>query len=153
MKFVNSLALIIIASVNLALSKRANTKSAFAQTCKKIKLQGTNLSAECEKMDRTWMHTSVNLSTCVTNNNGQLMKGGAYDRSCNSCKLVGTKLSCNCKKMNGRRIATSFDLNTFIANHDGGFGGCGYATTSPIPVEDNKTTLQVCNHGDISPID
>ena len=137
MKFITSLALIIIASVNLANSKRVHTKtkSNFGSTCNKVKLAGTNLSAVCERRDKTWMKTSVNLSSCVTNNNGQLKRGGAYDRSCRSCKLSGTTLSCQCKNMRGSWKNSAFNLNTFIGNTDGSFAGCGHATSTPIPAK------------------
>merc|ERR1719353_2101291 len=137
MKFINSLALIIVASINLAFSRRVHSKtsSAFMSTCRKVKLSGSNLSAECERNNKSWMKTSVDLSTCVTNNNGNLQKGGAYDRSCSGCKLESSSLSCKYKNKRGSNKSTKFDLNTFIANKDGVFYGCGQATSSLLLIQ------------------
>ena len=140
MKFIIKLSLIIIATVNLALSKRSKTKSDFISTCRAVVLKGSNLSAECKRIDQSWMKTSVDLSSCVTNTYGKLKLGAAYDHSCYDCKLVGTAtLNCNCKSLGYKKKNSSIDLNTFIANHDGTFSGCKTATSSPlVPVAINE---------------
>merc|ERR1739844_844698 len=111
------------------------------------KLSGSNLSAECERKNKSWMKTSVDLSTCVTNNNGNLQKGGAYDRSCSGCKLSSSTLSCSCRKRDGNNKNTSFNLNSFIANDDGVFSGCGRATSSPIEEQGKNTDTGSLGNG------
>merc|ERR1711957_161839 len=141
MKFITSLALVIIASVNLALAKRAKTGNVSLTFCKNYKLSGSRLSAQCLARDQSFMNTSVNLSNCVTNNNGNLERGGAYDRSCNSC----TTLKCSCKRRNGQRHTSNVDLDRFMTNNNGKFKNCGSATSSPVPkdnsAEENAGTL------------
>lgn len=145
MKFITSLALVIIASVNLALAKRAKTGNISLTSCKNYKLSGSRISAQCPARDKSFINTSVNLSNCVTNNNGNLQRGGAYDRSCDSCSFSGTTLKCRCKRMNGQHHQTNVNLDGFMTNNNGTFKNCGTATSSPVPkdnsAEKNANTL------------
>merc|ERR1712160_41422 len=143
MKFITSLALVIIASVNLALAKRAKTGNVSLTFCKNYKLSGSRLSAQCLARDQSFMNASVNLSNCVTNNNGNLERGGAYDRSCNSCSFSDTSLKCSCKRRNGNRHTTTTDHDRFMTNNNGKFKYCGTATSSPVPktAEENVVTI------------
>merc|ERR1712160_111556 len=88
--------------------------------------------------DNSFMNTSVNLSNCVTNNNGNLERGGAYDRSCNSCSFSGTTLKCSCKRRNGQRHTSNVDLDRFMTNNNGKFKNCGSATSSPVPKDKSR---------------
>merc|ERR1711957_804742 len=122
------------ASVNMGLAKRSKTKAQapLKDSCKKFKLTGSNLQAQCMTKTQSWLNTSVNLSNCVVNNRGQLERGGAYDRSCNSCTFSGTTLTCKCRKINGEYKTSNVDLNKFMTNSNGKFKNCGTATTFPI---------------------
>jgi hypothetical protein len=144
MKFIktnlNTLSIICILTVLFSLvishkhkSRRTKTKGNFNASCKNTKLTGSTLSSECKMMNGNWMQTSVNLSNCITNRNGSLQLGGAYDRSSRNCRLEGgATLVCNSRTMRGNWRDSRIFLGGFISNIDGVFKGCGRATANVI---------------------
>ena len=129
MKYFIRLALVIIALVNLAISKN------IADSCRKVSLKGSILHAECQQNNRSYMKTTVDLNNCVGNNNGRLVKGNKkYTTSCSSCMLMSSRyLGCmQCTQKNGGKVQTEINLSNFITNDNGEFKGCGSATFKKI---------------------
>jgi hypothetical protein len=92
----------------------------FAATCSNISLQGSNvLSASCQTGSGT-MDTTLDLDSCINNNNGALGWGnGNYAGSCSSCSLSGTLLPCQCNDNNTQAHSTTIDVNHQITNCSG----------------------------------
>merc|ERR1712032_286178 len=131
MKFINSLALIIISLINLAFSKKFKSKTRDTEKvwntiflCKDVKLTGSVISALCEMQgDRADRHTSANLQHCIGNNDGHLTKGADFFNSCSDCYIFGTDLKCQCQRRSGRKRKTVIDLWKVIQNKGGIFHG------------------------------
>ena len=132
--------LIVLIGLSSSLRKRTQTKGNFSATCKNTRLNGSTLISECLTMNGKSVETSVNLSKCVTNNNGNLQKGGAYDRSSQNCRLEGASvLRCEALTSNGATNKNAkIDLNTFIANINGVFQGCGVAKSRALNREETE---------------
>merc|ERR1712032_484958 len=132
------------------------TGGSFSRSCRKTKLKDSTLSSECKTRRGTWMATSVNLGSCVTNNNGSLKRGGGYQNSSRRCVLHrGNTLSCQSKNIRGQWKQSSINLDTFIGNDNGRFVGCGKATytslNKPKPVIPKKP-IMTGGKGSLPPI-
>jgi len=121
-----SLILISLISLNLA----ARTGGDFSKTCKKTKLAGSTLSSECKKINGQWMTTSVDLGSCITNDNGALKaRPSGYQNSSRKCRIHNANtLTCESKNIKGQWKQASINLNTLIGNKNGSLNGCGKAT-------------------------
>jgi cytolysin (calcineurin-like family phosphatase) len=96
----------------------------FATTgaCTNITLQGQNvLAASCPTASGAQMSTTLDLNTCITNDNGGLMwsNPGNYSGSCSGCSLSGTLLTCQCSNTSGQSQSTTIDVNHQITNCNG----------------------------------
>jgi hypothetical protein len=101
----------------------------FAASCYGIGLQGNNvLSANCYDIAGQSAPTTLDLDTCITNNNGTVawQANGNYAGSCDGCSLGGTVLTCSCGQFTGQRDSTSIDVNDHVSNCNGVLtcGGC-----------------------------
>ena len=121
-----SLILISLISLNLA----ARTGGNFSLSCQLTKLTGSTLSSKCRKINGQWMNTSVDLGSCITNDNGALKaRPSGYQNSSRKCRIHNANtLTCESKNMKGKWKQASINLNTLIGNKNGSLNGCGKAT-------------------------
>ena len=78
----------------------------FASTCTNLSLSGSVLGATCQAGSGT-QSTALDLDSCVTNSNGNLMwNGSGYAGSCSGCSLAGTRLTCQCNPVSGPAQST-----------------------------------------------
>jgi hypothetical protein len=100
----------------------------FAASCSGIALQGNVLSASCYDIAGQSAATTLDLDTCITNDNGALawQANGGYAGSCSGCGLGGTIMTCNCGEFTGDVGSTSIDINDHVSNCNGVLtcGGC-----------------------------
>jgi hypothetical protein len=100
----------------------------FAASCNGISLNGSVLDASCYSISGQLAATSLDLNTCITNNDGiaAFETNGGYYGSCNSCALNGTVLSCKCYDFYGQARPTSININNHVGNCNGVLtcGGC-----------------------------
>ncbi len=103
--------------------KKRRTSNNFLATCKNLSLQGNTLNGTCQKMDQSWILTSLNLDECLANINGnfQWQQSGAYSQSSNNCNLNASNgiITCSARKMDGSMNTTTFNLNNSVSNLDG----------------------------------
>ena len=105
-------------------TKKAAAKgpSNFAKSCSAIKYDSKKsiLSASCKNKKGKKVKASISLAKCVTNKNGKLQKGKAFQKSSSKCSVKGSKLTCkSVKNAKGKKAASTTDLNKFIGNMDG----------------------------------
>jgi cytolysin (calcineurin-like family phosphatase) len=94
----------------------------FAASCTSIALQGENvLSASCATEGGMSTSTTLDLNSCITNNDGGLMwaNPGNFAKSCSGCSLSGTLLTCQCSEVSGSSKSTTIDVNNQITNCGG----------------------------------
>ncbi|KAJ7925506.1 hypothetical protein B0H13DRAFT_1975068 [Mycena leptocephala] len=85
----------------------------FSSTCINI---GVNLStfvltATCQNMGVGTTTAAIDLNSCISNTNGELSPGGAFNSSCRDIGLSGVELSAQCKDPSGTFINTQIDLS------------------------------------------
>jgi len=122
----------VLVSVAIALGSTLLTSvsgaalSGFANTCESISFVGpTTLQAECLNESGNTVFTSINLDSCVGNNNGGLVcsGGGNFANSCQGSSLRGsTDLVSSCRNEAGDFESTSIDLNNCLTNNNGQLG-------------------------------
>lgn len=101
-------------------TNEVETTGNYSKSCKGIKLAGTKLNAQCKNKKGKYIKTSLNLSSCVGNNNGKLVAGsGSYHKSSKGCKVAKNVLNCQSKNKKGKYLKASLALNTFISNING----------------------------------
>ncbi len=100
----------------------------FAASCNSLSLSGSALSARCYNIAGQLESTSLDLNTCITNNDGiaAFQANGGYNASCQSCALSGSVMSCKCYDIYGQLRPTSIDVNNHVSNCNGALtcGGC-----------------------------
>jgi hypothetical protein len=100
----------------------------FAASCNGVSLQGSTLDASCYNISGQLQSTSLDLNTCVTNNDGitAFQANGGYNGSCQGCSLSGTTMTCQCYDVYGQSRATSINVNNGVSNCNGALkcGGC-----------------------------
>jgi hypothetical protein len=87
----------------------------YRQTCSSIRIDGSLLKANCQRMDGTWRNTALDLRGCdsrVFNDDGRLRCGGqggpssippgSYARSCTDIRVRNGTLHCECRGNDGR---------------------------------------------------
>jgi hypothetical protein len=135
----------------------------YAESCMNMFVQGTTLTAECQKVNKSWDNTMLNnFNQCRTdleNFDGFLScdKGtgdcppGSYKETCRNRLVEGTTLSASCETEQGTWNNTS--LNEFekcrgdIGNMDGNLT-CNKGTVSvstPPPTEQCLVTVTITN--------
>jgi len=125
----------IICFATLGLASR--NKGAYSKTCHAMKLVGSILSGKCKDMRGHLKDTSLDLGSCITNNNGNLQTGGAaYQNSSKGCVLLAHKtLSCQSQTMTGQWRQSSILLDNYISNINGvlKFDNCKNPTLNTTP--------------------
>jgi hypothetical protein len=115
------LALVTICSV--AKKSMTQTKVNALYTCRNVSLNKSTLTADCQTADKKrWPTSSVNLSDCLGNNDGNFKtksNNQRYWETCFKCSLNNGTLSCTCKTRNHDDNKTSIAINTFISNWNG----------------------------------
>ena len=115
-----------VLSFNLVVDKALATGQ-FSQTCGNITINGSTLSAECEKMNGAYQQTSINLDNYIGNLNGVLSWGDHnFSITCTDLglgQLLSSRefiLSAQCEKVDGITYSqTDISLDEHIANIDG----------------------------------
>jgi hypothetical protein len=134
MKTVNTLLKIVFAvlfacivSLNFVVDQAMATGE-FSKTCEDITLEGSTLSAVCEKADGYTLNpTVINLDKYIGNLDGTLSWGDSrFSLTCQDLglgQLFGSRhynISGNCEKRDGYTLeATDIDLDAHIANING----------------------------------
>ncbi len=95
----------------------------FSQTCKDISIDGSTLTATCEKADGyTPSTTSIDLNPYIANLDGTLdWDGDKFALTCDNIGLAGaSRLRAECERADGQTsLGTYIDLNEHITNIDG----------------------------------
>ncbi|MFM6001809.1 MAG: CVNH domain-containing protein [Sphaerospermopsis kisseleviana] len=127
LKYVFAVLFACLVSLNIVVDKAMAT-GGFSQTCKNIVLDGSILSAACEKADGyTLENTSIDLDGYIGNLDGTLSWGDhLFSLTCKSVGLGQSlsnrhyTLNAECKRRNGYTyIPTEIDLDAYIANING----------------------------------
>ena len=114
-----------VISLNLFVDKAMATGQ-FSQTCENIELNGSNLSADCRKINGSYQGTSIDLDYEIGNLNG-VLSWGDHNFSI-TCKDMGLGqlftrqyvLNAKCEKADGFTYEqTEITLDEHIANIDG----------------------------------
>ena len=100
----------------------------FAGSCNGLSLHGSVLDASCYAISGQLEATSLDLNTCITNNDGipAFQTNGGYAGSCSDCALNGTVLSCQCYDFFGQSRPANINVNNHVSNCNGVLtcGGC-----------------------------
>jgi len=115
-----------IISFNLIVD-RAMAKGNFSQTCFDVTINGSVLSAQCEKINGSYQPTSINLDAYIGNLNGVLSWGDRnFSLTCADAAVAQSlstrqlELAAKCEKADGYTLNQSdISLDTHIANIDG----------------------------------
>ncbi len=95
----------------------------FSQTCRNISVNGSRLTATCEKADGyTPSQTSIDLNKYIGNIDGTLEWGDhLFSQTCNEVGLAGkNRLRAECEKADQQSSLGSYiNLDEHIANIDG----------------------------------
>ncbi|MBN3908178.1 MAG: cyanovirin [Nostoc sp. NMS1] len=112
----------IFLSFNLVINNAWATGQ-FSQTCENISVNGSTLTATCEKADGyTPSTTSINLNPYIANLDGTLSwDGEQFAQTCENVGLAGaSRLRAECERADGQTyLGTYIDLNEHITNIDG----------------------------------
>ncbi|MCW5313693.1 cyanovirin [Nostoc sp. KVJ3] len=112
----------IFLSFNLVIGNAWATGQ-FSQTCKNISVDGSTLTATCEKADGyTLSPTSIDLNPHIANLDGSLSwDGEEFAQTCDNVGLAGpNRLRAECERADGQTYqGTYIDLNEHITNIDG----------------------------------
>ncbi|MCG5060772.1 MAG: CVNH domain-containing protein [Limnoraphis sp. WC205] len=125
-KVVFALLFVCVLSLNLVINPAMATGQ-FSKTCEDIKLDGSILSASCERIDSSHQDTSINLDNFIGNLNGSLSWGDhLFSLTCKDIGLgqsLSTReyvLSAQCEKADGKTyVLTEITVDEDIANIDG----------------------------------
>ena len=93
----------------------------FHLTAKNITLEGTLLSADCQKLDGEWIRTSLELNDWVKNVDGDLQWGwGNFAESSSNIALKDNHiLTAVCKREDGTTKESELDLGDWIDDVEG----------------------------------
>lgn len=109
-------------SLNLAIGNAWATGE-FSQTCVDINVDGSTLTATCEKADGYTLSTSsIDLNSYIANLDGTLSwDGDQFALTCDNTGLAGgSRLRAECEKADGvTHLGSYIDLDDHIANIDG----------------------------------
>ncbi|KZW02247.1 Cyanovirin-N [Exidia glandulosa HHB12029] len=119
MQFNSLLAVIVVLPAVLAQGTN------WSQSCSGGFLTGSgpslSLQAVCKTNSGANHTTTLGLSSCLGNSNGNLIcqRGGAAFQSCGSCSLGVPNLTCNCPTTSGAGHTTTINTNNCIGNQNG----------------------------------
>jgi hypothetical protein len=112
----------LLLSFNMAIANAWATGE-FSQTCNNISLEGSTLTASCEKADGyTLSATSIDLNPYIANLDGTLSwDGDKFALTCDNIGLAGkNRLRAECERADGETYLGSYiNLDEHIANIDG----------------------------------
>ena len=95
---------------------------AFSHSSTKIAIKGSVLSADCRRIDGSYHTSTLDLSTCLSNNNGTLVwaQNGNFWKTADSSILIEpATFQCKCIRINGFSETSSINLDEKIANDNG----------------------------------
>ncbi|CAF1421635.1 unnamed protein product [Adineta ricciae] len=97
--------------------------SNFHLSSREIIITDNILRAQCQKTDGTWNNSEVDLNTCLSNENGQIIwkLNGQFADSCSQIKNIDQSsiLTCEVQRGDGQWVTTQIDLREHIGNNDG----------------------------------
>jgi hypothetical protein len=119
--------LLLMALPIIPQSRPAEPKGSYLQTCSQIRMEGTILSAVCERPRSLSSRTSINVAMCggdISNRDGSLfcfarpgtwgegraIPRGTYVDTCDSWFVVGTTLQARCRTRDGKNQKSFADL-------------------------------------------
>ena len=109
-------------------SVSSDSSGNYSASCSNTSLSGSTLSSSCYNVSGQAEATSLDLDTCITNNDGiaAFQTNGGYAGSCNGCTLSGSTMSCQCYDFYGVPRPTSINVNNHVSNCNGKLtcGGC-----------------------------
>ncbi|MGB5634667.1 MAG: CVNH domain-containing protein [Waterburya sp.] len=94
----------------------------FSQTCQDSTINGSTLSATCQRADGSYGGgTSIDLNTDIENVDGRLTwQPSNFIETCRKTKLVnGNTMDAECKTRDQRWVSTRINLDDHIANING----------------------------------
>ena len=105
--------------------------------CTRLGLTGTTFKAQCVADNLAIVETSVNLSKCISNQDGHLkFSGAAYERSCSGCLLQDNQTNLDCTKCwtagNKKQIHTRLNVANALKIKDGKITNCGTASNKVV---------------------
>jgi CVNH domain len=119
--------LLLMALPIIPQSRPAAPRGSYLQTCSQIRMEGSILSALCERPRSLPPRSSINVAMCagdISNKDGNLfcfarpgtwgqgraIPRGSYVDSCDSVFVVGTTLQARCRSRDGRYQKSLADL-------------------------------------------
>lgn len=120
LKVVVAFLLAFVVSFNLA-TDGALALGKFSQTCRDIKVSGSELSASCERANGGYQPTSINLNPYIENVDGVLKwQPKNFIETCKGTGVSGgSKLQAECKNREQNFVSAAINLDDHIANIDG----------------------------------
>lgn len=129
--------------------------ASFQDSCRDIRISGSNLSARCLRERGSYVATSLEIRG-ITNVNGTLEYGrdgrgrSSYQETCNDIRISGANLSARCQRADGSSNYTSITLRDIVNNNgrleygrDGGGNGSGNGGGYyPPPSSNNPASFQ-----------
>lgn len=112
----------LICALSLSVESFENIELAggFTKTCRKYKLTGGILSAECKDKKGKYIAGQINLGGCISNKNGKLTFGGkGFEKSVKGCTFKGTNLKCQTKNKKGKFVPSTLNIDKFVSNPNG----------------------------------
>ena len=92
----------------------------FTKTCRKYKITGGNLFAECKDKKGKYIAGQINLGGCIANKNGKLTFGGkGFEKTAKGCQFKGTNLKCQVKNKKGKFAPSTLNIDKLISNSNG----------------------------------
>lgn len=93
----------------------------FSRTCTNINVDGSTLTADCERINGSYNDTSINLDNFIGNIDGTLEWGySEFSLTCNEVGLAGSnRLRAECRKRDQSPLGSYINLDEHIANIDG----------------------------------
>jgi len=139
-------------------------EGSYLESCSAIRMNGTLLSATCNRAAGGTARTSVDIRDCtagnIENHDGTLactsttaaefnyLPGGSYLESCSGISRSGLVLSATCSAPNGSQVQSSLDLTTCrhgagIQNRNGNLAcGAGGRWTGGLPQGSYRQSCQ-----------
>jgi len=120
MKFLIILTLFacVILSV-LTISLKWHHFDGAAKTCSNWKIAGNKLTGYCKNTLYHAQDETIDIDTCIGNNNGSFADGTNASKTCSNLHIEGNLLKGSCKNAQGQDHQAQVDLNIIFANIHG----------------------------------